>query len=333
MPSKKLIFRIAINTLIGFILVATWLHFVNIEEILTVLSGANFLNMIPILIFTIFTPAIRAVRLKILLSKIAEISIKDLIFLNGVALMLNFLIPIRAGEIAKAIYLNQTYQLPLGKSLAWIFFDRFLDFMFILIMAGGLLFFIPTSLPIIFAIGLLAAGLTVLALTYLMIFHMKLSNQLFKVIEYLLIFEWLKKYFQKIHTFFLDTISVLRLSPGKYLLIIGITIVSYLGDALVWYFAFAAVGQATSIIKMYLGQLLSALTYLIPAAPGYVGSTEASGLLILSGVFGYDQNISSAMIVLFHVCIIVGVLLYGLVSVYGLKIDLSAILSKALKRE
>lgn len=332
MLSQKVFLRLLINTLIGASLVFVWLRFVNIEEILSVLSSTNFLFVLPIVFFTVFTPAVRAIRLRILLSKIADIPMKDLIFLNGMALMLNFLIPIRAGEIAKALYLNQTYQLPFAKSLAWIFFDRFLDFMFVLIAAGVLLFFIPTSLPVFFSVVLFLIGLSAFAITYLMIFHVKFSERIFKFIGNLLIFDKFKKTFEKIHVFFLDITSVMKLSPHKYTQILVITIVSYLGDGLVWYFAFLAVAQQTSIIKMYLAQLLSALTYLIPAAPGYVGSAEASGLLILSGVFGYDQNISSAIIVLFHVCIIVGIPIYGIVSIYGLKIDLTSILKKSIEK-
>ena len=83
---------------------------------------------------------------------------------------------------------------------------------------------------------------------------------------------------------------------------------------------------------MYFGQLLSALTYLIPAAPGYVGSAEASGSLILSGILGIDNNLASAMIVLTHVSTAIFVIIYGLVSIFNLKIDLGFILKKTFKR-
>ncbi len=159
------------------------------------------------------------------------------------------------------------------------------------------------------------------------------SRRLFSFIEQLLIFNNLKKYFKKTYEFFLDTTSILQQPILKCGQILLITVVSYLSDALVWYFAFQALNQPVAIISMYLGQTLSALTYLIPAAPGYVGSAEASGLLILSGVLGFDSNLSSAMIVLFHVSVLIAILIYGVISIYGLKIDLSVLLKKALKKE
>ncbi|TSC65404.1 MAG: Uncharacterized protein CEO21_422, partial [Microgenomates group bacterium Gr01-1014_80] len=111
------------------------------------------------------------------------------------------------------------------------------------------------------------------------------------------------------------------------------TILAYGADAAVWYFTFSAIGAPQEYIKLYLGQLLSALTYLVPAAPGYVGSAEASGLLIFSGVFGIEPNLASAMTVLFHVATTIFVLTFGIISIYFLKINLREILSKVLRKK
>lgn len=333
MFSKKIIFRILINTFIGVVLVTLWLQFVDIAEILSTLSKVDPIKTLPIMFFVSFTQAFRALRLKILLAKIINIPAKDLIFLNGVALLLNFLIPIRAGEIAKGIYLNQSYDLPLGKSLAWIFIDRFIDFVFIILAAGVLLLFVPTALSPNFASGLILLGLLLILMIYLMVYHHSFAKKLFEYLEQVLIIELLKKYFRKIYLFLLDTTAILKVSAIEATQIILITGLAYFFDSLAWYFAFYALGEFVPLLQMYLGQLLSALTYLIPAAPGYIGSAEASGLLILSGVLGYGRNLSSAMIVLFHVCVLISILLYGIVSIYGLKLDIMALLRKALKRE
>ncbi len=107
-----------------------------------------------------------------------------------------------------------------------------------------------------------------------------------------------------------------------------VTFLAYAADAAIWYFTFLALGINQDFLKMYLGQVLSALTYLIPAAPGYVGSAEASGLLILSGIFRIEPNLASAMIVLFHITSAVFVLFFGLVSIYSLKINLGSLFKR-----
>ncbi len=239
--------------------------------------------------------------------------------------MLNFFIPIRAGEIAKGVYLNTKYGLPLGKSIIWIFLDRFVDFLVGLLFAGVLLLVVPTALSITFITIIIIILISALLI---IIF----ARKIVKFLRPLLIENHIKLYFDRLTAFILDSFSILDRHPKDLFLMVVITILAYGADAAIWYFSFAALSLPQSFMKMYLGQLLSALTYLIPAAPGYIGSAEASGLLILSGVFGLETSLASAMIVLFHILSAVFILIFGLISIFSLKMDLGAILKKALNR-
>lgn len=248
-------------------------------------------------------------------------------------MMLNFFIPIRAGELAKGIYLNTKYGLHLGKSVIWMFIDRFVDFLVVLVMAAILFFIIPTSLNITFIIIITIIFFIGLFLTYLMIYQATFAKKLFKFLSYLLIEKHVKIYFERFSQFILEAFVVLRRHPRDLTLMVLITVLAYAADGAIWYFTFLALGHGQNFINMYLGQLLSALTYLIPAAPGYIGSAEASGLVILSGVFGMDPNLASSMTVLFHILAALFVLIFGLISIYSLKISLGVILKKALGRK
>lgn len=247
--------------------------------------------------------------------------------------MLNFLIPIRAGEVAKGIYLHTQYGLPLGKSVIWVFLERLLDFLMVLIMASVLVLVLETKLPGNFASLLTLISAVAILMTYLMIFQVKFAKKMLRFLSGLLIVSSIKIYFEKIYTFFLESFSILKRSPLDLSKMALLTILAYGADAAIWYFTFLALGASQDYIRMFLGQLLSALTYLIPAAPGYVGSAEASGLLILSGIFGIEPNLASAMIVLFHITSTLYVVGFGIISVYGLKIDLGLVLRKALRKE
>lgn len=324
--------KILLNTLIGIILIVVWSRFVDLKQIISTLSTVNLFYLGPVFLFMLISPVLRAVRLKIFLAEIKKINLKDLIFLNGVAMCLNFFIPIRAGEIAKGVYLNTHYKLELGKSVIWIFLDRFVDFLAVLMFASLLLNFVPTQLPSTFKITLATVFILTLAIAYLGIFKVNLARKIVKILKPLLIEKHIKIYFDRFTSFVLDSFSILNRHPKDLALMIIITILSYVADAMIWYLIFIALGFPQDFGKMYLGQLLSALTYLVPAAPGYVGSAEASGLLILSGIFGINSNLSSAMIVLFHIISAVFVIVYGLISIFSLKIDLELILNKALKR-
>lgn len=325
-------FKILFNTALGLVLIFIWSRFVNVSEIFADLSKVNIVYLGPVFLFMLLSPLIRAVRLKIFLSEIKKIKLLDLIFLNGAAIMLNFFIPVRAGEILKGVYLNANYKLPLGKSVIWIFIDRFVDFLAVLILASVLFFVVPTALSITFIIIIMIILIIALFLTYLIIHQAKFAQNLFKILRHLLILRFIKIYFDKFSNFILDSFSILNRHPKDLGLMIGFTVLAYAADAAIWYFTFISLGANQNFFKMYLGQVLSALTYLVPAAPGYVGSAEASGLLILSGVFGIGPNLASAMIVLFHVLSAIFVLIFGLISIYSLKINVGSLFKRVLNR-
>ena len=144
--------KILFNTILGLILIFIWSRFVDLKQIFLILSEANLSLLAPVVLFMFISPLIRAIRLQIFLAEIKKIRLLDLIFLNGAAQILNFFIPIRAGEILKGVYLNGKYDLPLGKSVIWIFMDRFVDFLAVLVLATVLFFVVPTSLSIKFII-------------------------------------------------------------------------------------------------------------------------------------------------------------------------------------
>ncbi|MBI2017742.1 flippase-like domain-containing protein [Candidatus Daviesbacteria bacterium] len=324
--------KILFNTVLGVALIFIWSRFVNINEIFQAISKISPLNLTPVFLCMFLSPFFRAVRLQIFLSEIKKIKLLDLIFLNGAAQMLNFFIPIRAGELAKGVYLNNKYNLPLAKSIVWVFMDRFVDFLFVLLFASLLVAVVPTKLPAGFAQTSLIIFVMVAVATYLVIFQINFSKKLVQFLQSLLIVKTIKIYFVRFSNFILDSFTILKRHPKDLSLMFLITLLAYGADAGVWYFTFLALKFPQEYVKMYLGQLLSALTYLVPAAPGYVGSTEASGLLILSGIFGIENNVASSMIVLFHIVTALGILVFGLISAFFLKLDLGLIFKKALKR-
>lgn len=324
--------KILFNTALGIVLIFIWSRFVDLNQIFINLSKANLVYLGPILLFMFLSPVIRAVRLKIFLAEIKDIKLLDLIYLNGVAMILNFFIPIRAGELAKGVYLNTKYDLPLGKSVIWIFIDRFVDFLAVLLLATVLLVFVATNLPGSFKNTITLVLLGALIATYLAVFQVGIFKKIVTFLRHLLIEKHIKLYFDRLSNFVLESFSILDRHPKDLGLMTVITIIAYLADASIWYFTFLALNAPQDYFKMYLGQILSALTYLVPAAPGYVGSAEASGLLILSGIFGINPNLSSAMIVLFHIISAIFVLIFGLISIYFLKINVGEVFRKVLRK-
>lgn len=325
--------KIIFNTILGLVLIFIWSRFVDFAQILQKLSEANFIFLLPAFFCMFASPFIRAVRLKVFLSEIKKIPLWDLVFLNGAAILLNFFIPIRAGDFGKGIYLNTKYELSFGKSIIWVFLDRFIDFLTVLLLVAVLLFIIPTSLGITFIKIITVILIVTLLLTYLAVFRLDFSKKLVGFLIPLFIVSIIKISFIRVTSFILESFSVLKRSKKDLITLIVLTLLAYAVDAGIWFFTFQSLGVSPGYIKMYLGQMLSALTYLIPAAPGYVGSAEVSGTLILSGVFGFEVNLASSMIVLSHITTAIFVIIFGLISIFNLKLDLGLILKKALGKK
>ncbi len=324
MFTKNNLLKISFNTLIGGLAVAVWLYFVDLSDIIFRLKQANLWYLIPALLALICSIIVRSFKLKFFLSPIRKVNFFEILALNGVAGMLNFLIPIRAGEITKGFYLSKTYSIDLSKAVMWVFMDRFLDFLYILIVVPIILFFIPTVMPYTaIVVSMLVAGVLI-SVSYLMIYQVSISNRLFHVFTQLHTFELLYKHL-------LDAFSVLKRSFLDWLGLITLTTLAFIFDGLPYYFLFLSINSHQSVLNMFLGNLLSALSYIIPAAPGYVGSAEATGLLVFSGVLGIDKASSSAMILLFHSLVLISLVAGGIIGLYYLNLDIRTIFKKKLK--
>lgn len=328
----KLILRIGINTLIGAILIFFWFKLVDVKAVFETLKQVNpLLLFLPLICFPV-SSLLRAFRLKILLASY-KLQTANLWFLTMLGQLLSFTIPIRAGEITKAVYLSTNYEIPFGKSVIWIFLDRFLDFWFSLVIALVLILFVPTNLPSNFKPVLLTSVLTITFATFLVLFFPKLVKKILNFISCLLILDSLKKYFNKFSTFLLESFIFFKKGPKESFLIISSTLGAIFFETMSWLLIFKAFpkGQSLDYFTAQLGSVLSSLTYLIPSAPGYVGSAEAAGLVVFNYSLGMDKTLVSAATVLYHAITLIFIISAGLASLYLLKFNLNLVWKKFRK--
>lgn len=328
MLSRSSFIKIIFNTVIGGVAIILWLHFVDLKNIGQILQRANFYWLIPAALCMWVSLAIRAYKLKFFLSPIANVRFSDMVALNGVALLLNFFIPIRAGEVGKGLYLVKTYSIPISKSIIWVFVDRFIDLLVLFILTPILLLFVSTTLGETFFIVSTLISITLMLTTYLIVFQNKLFVLLLHFVTHLLMFGFIKKHFQKFYLHIIDTFQILNRPVSDLAILFMLTAVAYLVDGLILYFCFLGINSNQNVLKMLLGQLLSALTFLIPAAPGYIGSLEASNLVVFTGILSIDKSISSSMSVLFHALTAVFTVFWGLVCLYLVRVDFRSALKK-----
>lgn len=325
---RKTLIRIGINTAIGVALVYFWLKLVNIQEILHALEDFNPLLLVPAVLLMAFATTIRAIRFKVLLSKSINISYSRIINLTFLSQLLSFTIPIRLGELTKGVYLSTEYNLHFGRAVVWVFLDRFLDFWAVLGLSLVFLSIIPTGLPSSMNGILFMAAAAISLSVILIVIRPGLFKFLAEVFSKLLVIKSLKEKFLKFAHFIIDCFSLLRGSFKRNSLLFVMTILSTLAEGLTWYVVLSAFIPDLSVLKIWLGSMLNSLSFLIPAAPGYVGSAEAAGLAVFTYGLGYDKTFVSAATIVVHALSLVYILSSGIYGLYGLKFDLGVVWKK-----
>lgn len=324
---KKIAIRILFNSLLGLVLIFIWSRFVDLNEILRILKTVELKFTLVFFILFAFSGIFRAFRLKLLLGK-HHLPFKDALMLTYLGQFLSFLIPLRMGEMSKSVYLASQFNLSLSRTITWVFVDRFLDFLGVLFLIAIFMLFVPINLP---AKSQSVVFILLLAFTLFFIFAIKSEQKLKQCMSFLskiFVVSNIKRWFVSLTHNIIEGFEVLRRKPQELFGLLAFTFMAISAESFAWLFIFKSFGVDLSVAKSFLGDALFALTFLIPAAPGYVGSAEGLGLAVFSGMLGLEINITSAALVLFHILTLVAILVLGISSLYLLKFDLGTVWNK-----
>jgi uncharacterized protein (TIRG00374 family) len=290
-----------IGLAVGAVLIVAFLRLVNVSAVLHRLSHLRFGFALLCGVAFLGAYAVRALRWRILLRP-DEVSIPRAVAIYQVATFLNWLLPIRGGEIAKCLLLRRSNGIPVGRSLATVGMDKALD----LLPATLLLALVPVvgvrlSGPL-WGLLLSAIAVVAVALTVLSIAAWKrdraetlLTRPLVAVLP--------RRARNRVEPFivqFVGTLLALIRRPRLLLTATAYTAVAVSLDALFCLLAFKAVGVALTIPVVLYGYTLFNLAFILPTPPGQVGSNEFVGLLIFSGLFGVSRSGVGAMFLFSH---------------------------------
>jgi uncharacterized protein (TIRG00374 family) len=293
--------RVAIGLSVGAVLLVAFLQLVNVSAVLGRLQNLNvglaLLCGIPFL----GAYVVRAMRWRCLLRPY-EVSIPRAAAIYQVATFMNWLLPIRGGELAKPLLLRRTDGIPVSRSLAAVSMDKAMD----LLPAVALLALLPFAglhlggllwLLLLLALAAVAFAASVLALVAWR--HDRavslLTRPLAKVLP-----RSARERVEPFITQFVETLLALIRKPRVMGVAAAYTAVAVLLDALFCLLAFRAVGVSVSWPVVLFGYTFFNLAFILPTPPGQVGSNELVGLLLFSGVLGVDSAGVGAMFLFSH---------------------------------
>jgi uncharacterized protein (TIRG00374 family) len=321
--------KVTIGLLIGIGLLLLVARFVNLPEtirvlrvnlatpegvILALLSGMAFLS----------AWSIRGIRWKLFLNPVCKVSTLQAIGLYQVGVFLNFLLPIRGGEVAKCFMLKSNTGVPVSKSLPTVAMDKALDLMPALFIMA-IVPLLDVQMDIKLWLVLWFVGGILLSLIFFVILSAWKRDSAIRLLKRLtsLLPRAISGKVEGFATGFVDSLLAGARQPKIFIPAILLTCVAVIFDGLFAMLAFWTIGYHIAFGTALFGYTVYNMFYILPTPPGQVGSNEAVGLLVFGGLLHISPVYVTAMFVFSHPWAAVLMSTTGLISLSGLGLTIT----------
>src|ERR1700737_4701879 len=119
--------RSGLQTAFALALLVLWLRTVSLGEVLSHARVHSWLAVLLMLVLFLVTSLIRARRWLLLLRPLAPVGMVRAFAMNSAGGLLNYVLPIRSGDAARAWWLWRRHRVPAGSALATIVIDKTCD--------------------------------------------------------------------------------------------------------------------------------------------------------------------------------------------------------------
>jgi hypothetical protein len=119
--------RLGLQTALGLLLLWLWLRTVSLPEVLSHARVNSWAAVALMILLFLVTSVIRARRWLLLLRPLAPVGMVRAFAMNAAGGILNYVIPIRSGDAARAWWLWKRHRVPAGSALATIVIDKVCD--------------------------------------------------------------------------------------------------------------------------------------------------------------------------------------------------------------
>jgi len=312
---KRWYFWVGLLISVLFLFIA--LRGLQITNVWEGIKSADFIWLFPGIIIYFIAVWMRAFRWHLFLRPIKTISVNEIFPIVTIGYMGNNIYPARAGELLRAIVLKHQHKVPVSASLATIIIERVIDGV---IMLGFIILTLSeiTTLPgavefakTIHAVILWGSAIFIGALIIFLfaaVFPKKIQKFLFLVIEKAIPKKWRGKA-QSISQKFTKGLRSLS-SPTNVVIIFFVSIVIWLLETGFYWFIMLAFPFRVSFPTLMLMNGVLNLFTAIPSTPGYIGTFDAPGIVMLTA-FGLNPEISASYILLLHAALWLPITIIG----------------------
>lgn len=273
---------------------------------------------------------IRGVRWKLFLNPVGKVSTIKAVQLFLVGIFLNFLLPIRGGEVAKSLMLKRIANIPISRSLPTVAMDKALDLMPALFIMAIVPFIGGVTMDHAFAIEMvlgMVGGLLICLMVFVGLAAWKRSAAI-KLLQKMtgMLPETLGSKVEGFATGFVDALLAGASQPRIFVPAILLTLLAVIFDGLFAMLAFWTVGVHISFGTAIFGYTVYNMFYILPTPPGQVGSNEAIGLLVFYGLLHLDAHGVAAMFIFSHPWAAVLMCASGMTSLSALGLTVTSVM-------
>lgn len=305
------------QVLIGLLISAVFLYLafrnVDVNEMLDALEKANYWWLVPGVMMMFISLYIRAYRWQFFLLSIAKVPIKKLFSAMMIGYMANNVLPLRLGEIMRALAIGNSTKISRTSAFATILVERIIDVISLLIILGFTVFFYD------FPPNIKNAGMIIfIGSIGLVVFIVLLMERTEKTLRFIW---WLcsplprriRKSINKNMRKFLSGFEVFR-QTHHYLTIIVQSILLWLlyaGIIYVTFFAFnLKIDNNSLVIASLVILVMVSIGIMIPSSPGFIGTYHylcQQGLAL----FGVAETDALSFAIVLHISNYIPVTLVG----------------------
>ncbi|MEW6567779.1 MAG: lysylphosphatidylglycerol synthase transmembrane domain-containing protein [Chloroflexota bacterium] len=308
-----------LQTGLGLALLAGWLWVVDLDQVWMTLMQAQLPLILLAVLVLLVSGVLRTVRWRLILRPIVLVRLRDLWFIVVTSNMVNFVVPLRTGELARGLLLRHRHGTSIATSLATVVVDRAFDLAAVVaigavgaltrtglgkgtsaVLAGGLILLLGFAVFVLLAVWARRGGREAVRRLLPRSIGDRFRLRAEQVLER-----------------FVLGIAVIRRRPPEVAWVMAISLAAAVLDAVAYFCLVLSLGGEAELLLVILGYSLFSLTFLIPAAPGYVGSAEVYGSLVF-GAVGLSTGLAASSVVLHHALTSVFLFGFGALGLWGL---------------
>ncbi|MBS7644284.1 flippase-like domain-containing protein [Candidatus Bathyarchaeota archaeon] len=273
------------------------LWYFGLEKLLTSIQNVSPYWLGISAIMSIMFYLLRAIRWKILLFPVKNsVNCVNTFWITILGYFVNTLIPVRLGEFLRAFLLKGKEDIGFFEGFSSIVVERVLDLLGVVGIGVIALYLLPlgTVFPPWFTQSLkIVGGIVFIAIICLIIGTKKEDSMLHFTQRILTAVKLSQRWRERITNLvksLIDGAKGVSQRPLLLIIILVLTVGIWLIQFLVVLFLFEASKYHVPLSILLLGTMIIQLSYIFPAAPGFVGSYEAFWLIVFVGL-GLSQDL------------------------------------------